>query len=84
MSQFVIEKGIPIPKQIYSRIMPRKYPFDEMEIGDSFLIPLDPMKRKGGRAGMTPNISAAAKRTGFKFTIRTTPDRNSVRIWRSA
>lgn len=36
MGIFKIEKNIPLPKKIRRRI----YPFDEMDVGDSFLVKL--------------------------------------------
>ena len=67
MSQPRIEKNVP---------MPLRYPFAQMEVGDSFAVP--------------PNVSrttvnVAAKRYtdkhGGKFTVRLMPDR-SYRCWR--
>jgi hypothetical protein len=64
-----VEKNIPIPK---------KYPFAEMAVGDSFGL-LPGVKRV--------SVSVAAKRYGEKlgrvFTIRTMPDR-TLRCWRVA
>jgi len=61
-----IEKKIPLP---------RKYPFDEMEVGDSFELPTN-WKRT--------TVAVAALRygkvTGTKFSIRKTPE--GFRCWR--
>jgi len=55
-----VEKGKPIPG---------KYPFDEMEVGDSFLIP-EGVKRH--------TVAVAAlrywRKTGKKFTTRKVPE----------
>jgi hypothetical protein len=62
-----VEKNIPIPK---------RWPFDEMKVGDSFLIP---------PSANRVTVSVAAKRWGEKhnaqFTIRKTPD--GYRCWRT-
>ncbi len=54
MNEYKIEKGIPMPP------IPKKYPFNLMEIGDSFFVPKPPNK-----------VSAVAglygKRHGKKF-----------------
>ena len=61
-----VDKGIP---------MPGRYPFDEMEIGDSFLLPPN-----------TKLISAQVaalrfrKKTGKYFSFRKMPD--GIRVWR--
>jgi hypothetical protein len=39
---FKIEKGIPMPRR--GRPCGSKYPFDQMEIGDSFVIPDEKVK----------------------------------------
>lgn len=62
-----VEKGIP---------MPVRYPFAEMEVGDSFEVP-ENVKRTA--------VSVSAKRYGdkhgMKFTVRLTPERK-FRCWR--
>ena len=54
----------------------RKYPWHEMQVGDSFLAPCDDIR----------TISSAAcwaqHRTGFRFRCRTTS--KGVRVWRIA
>lgn len=62
----VIEKGIPIPN---------KFPFKDMEVGDSFLIPENIPRT-------TVQVAAAryGKPLGKLFTIRKTPD--GARCWR--
>jgi hypothetical protein len=67
-----IEKGIAIPMRATERI----YPFNIMEIGDSFLIPPSSSKR-------SQNALSAAKAAGMKATSRKQPD-GSVRVWRIA
>lgn len=58
--------------------LPAKYPFAQMQVGDSFRVP-DGVSRT--------TISVAAKRFGdknkMKFTVRLTEDR-SLRCWRVA
>ena len=64
----------------------RIYPFPDMEVGDSFAVPLSGDKHlKGG--DMTANrVGLAARRfgrlTGRKFTIRTVREEGVVRCWR--
>lgn len=69
-----IDKGIPIPSGA-GRQGGRKYPFADMEIGDSVFFE--------GSASYGKEHNAArvyGRRTGKKFTARTT--RGGVRIWR--
>lgn len=67
MSHLRIDKGIPLPK---------RYPFDQMEVGDSFAVPEGISRTR---------VSIAAMRYGrdhkMKFTVRQMPDR-SLRCWR--
>ena len=69
MSHPPIDKGIPLPK---------RYPFDQMEVGDSFAVPEGINRTR---------VSVAAMRYGrdhgMKFTVRQMPDR-SLRCWRIA
>ena len=66
-----IDKGIPVP------LNPRRlYPFDEMEIGDSFAVPL------AEHSAIHSATCWRAKRHGEKYTIRRMED--CVRVWRTA
>lgn len=65
----IIEKGIPIPS---IKGNDPNYPFADMEVGDSFLCPIENVK----------NCSSAANRYGarhppYRFTMR------KNRIWRT-
>ena len=71
---FVIEKNVPLPE----KNIRWKYPFDQMEVGDSFAVPEGINRTR---------VSVAAMRYGrehkMKFTVRQMPDR-SLRCWRIA
>lgn len=70
-----VDKGIPIPER------PRKggghkryrYPWDSMEIGDSFFI-------EGGSATASMNVPSRLIDKGWRFSVRTIE--GGVRIWR--
>lgn len=66
---FKIEKGLPIPAETRGR--PKKYPWHEMCVGDSFV------------GGVTARslITRMGKRTGQKFASRKIGE-NKFRIWR--
>lgn len=69
-----VESGIPLPDR--ARVRSPKYPFDEMKVGDSFLIPGDVKK---------PTLIALAARKRHRpklFTVRETSE--GFRIWRTA
>jgi hypothetical protein len=72
MNEIKIEKGLPLVPYNNTR-----WPFDSMEIGDSFLIPSQTK---------SSTVSAAArfhsKIKGTKFSVRKTPDGH--RCWRIA
>ena len=63
-----VESNIPIPG---------KYPFAQMQVGDSFLVPQD-VKRQ------TVNVAALryGRTSGKRFTVRMTPE--GYRCWRTA
>lgn len=64
---FQIEKDTPLPAST------RKYPFPDMEVGDSLT----------GPKVMATSAHAWGRVNGVKFITRTQPD-GTVRIWRTA
>lgn len=70
MSEFKIDKGIPFPSDR------SKYPFEDMEVGDSFVVHPD-------NAGNANSSSAAyaKKCPGVKFRMRKQSE-TETRIWR--
>lgn len=69
---FKIESNIPalMPKASY-----RKYPFNEMKPGDSFLINGD-----AAPSVVSTSTHAFGRKHGWKFSVRKTPDGH--RCWR--
>ncbi len=78
---FVIEKNIPIPARKAARFI---YPFAEMEIGDSFLVPILKEDMKTKRSRITSSVNNGRKRTGYKFTSRYLEAEGGIRVWRFA
>jgi len=64
-----IEKGIPVPP------VRGVWPFGEMEVGDSFLIPAG--REKAGKA----SAWTYGKKHGMRFAVRT--EKKGTRIWRT-
>lgn len=75
----VIEKNIPLPspRNLLSMGRPRIYPFNVMEVGDSFAIPL---KKKNAVAA---TANRYGKNNNMKFATRLM-DNGMVRVWRIA
>lgn len=69
---FEVEKDIPLPK---TRQKLKKYPWDSMEIGDSFLVP----KTEGKNA--RASAYASGFKSGRKYASRLQKD-GTTRIWR--
>jgi len=67
---FVIEKNVPIPPPGQT-----KYPWAEMEVGDSFLVPADK-----GNSAKTAASHFIRRNPGKKFLSRAEGD--ELRIWR--
>lgn len=89
MNKISINKGVPPP--IGAGTPGRSiYPFGEMEVGDSFAVPLSGEKSKGGNDKVTDRISSAVsafkKRAdrGLKFSVHTDRSEGVVRCWRMA
>jgi hypothetical protein len=74
ISPYRIDKNIPLPENIKSSV----YPWEEMEVGDSFFVP----------GGKISTISVAAnyrgKTTGEKYVCRYVSNGtdSGVRVWR--
>jgi hypothetical protein len=88
---FKIEKGVPLPPQERGRGAISKYPFAEMEVGDSFSLPLTGEKGTGGSTyykwdKSTRKLTNAsihhARRHGKKFTVREMKEEGVARCWR--
>ena len=73
-----IEKGVPLPSVGHDR-RPSKYPIKDMQVGDSFFVPLedDPIFT---RARQT--IYVSARRCGVKVAVR--KKEAGLRVWRVA
>lgn len=71
-----IEKNIPIPPRA-------RFPFAELEVGDSFLVPADQVNWNGRTSMVARVANTTGRRLNRKFVCRTNPDR-SVRVWREA
>jgi len=76
--QLSIEKNIPIPVPQNRKRSPIQVCLQQLEIGESFLIPVP----HGTMAKVSGNIGTHAKRVGKKFTLRTLEE--GVRVWRVA
>lgn len=72
---FEIEKGIKIPEDGNRRN--RKYPFREMDVGDSFFVPCTDEEYRKIQSTIK---SATRKITPNDFTVRKVE--NGVRCWR--
>lgn len=71
-----IEKGIPIPLYAGQRGTAAKYPWKDMNVGDSFFVEGADTKQ------MSSAVYGVSKRTGFKFACRSVD--GGTRVWRIA
>lgn len=89
MQTFKIERGVPMPKIHVSR---SSYPFAEMEVGDSFAVPLSGDLASAGKNGdydrTQVRVRSAAcshqRRHGGKFSVRVNKAEGVLRCWRVA
>lgn len=68
----VVEKNIPMPPQGSGR--PTKYPWRDMQPGDSFFVPGETVQSFAG------NLSSRLRNHGEQYRSRTEGD--GVRVWR--
>lgn len=64
MNDFAIDKNVPAPAGSGRRGAPAKYPFSEMEFGDSFEV--DSTKSQSVRT----SAAQFGRRTGRKFSVK--------------
>lgn len=72
-----IDRAIPVPE--HNRRSAKKYPFEQMEIGDSFLVPLAADKSP---SGIYSSIAQAKKRLSINLTSARVE--GGLRVWRIA
>jgi hypothetical protein len=75
---FKIEKNIPITALYAAQV---QYPFGEMQVGDSILVPVPEGQTFGTlRSRLTAASGAYARKNDMKFSQRRIGD--AIRIWR--
>ena len=82
-SKIQIDKHIPIPAVDSSGIGVADFPLSEMEVGDSFVIPVEFNRKQ--QNNICSKIIQHIKRKNLKlrFTVKKDPKSNSIRIWRT-
>lgn len=71
--RYVIDKNVPLPAKATTG-RKSKYPFDLMEVGDSFFVP--------GKVRMASTVGQASRRLGRRFVWN--EETGGVRVWRAA
>lgn len=74
---FQIEKDVPIPETANKRLRTTKYPFRQLEVGDSFFVPLT-----NGQSATKLQRSLASCAARQKVKVQTRCVENGVRVWR--
>ena len=78
---YAIEKNIPVPADSAAG-RKKVYPFSDMNVGDSFGIPVTKETAGQTRARVSSSAAIWGKKTGTKFIVRTLP--GLLRVWRTA
>ena len=81
-SEIKIEKGIPLVKKM--RGFGNEYPWDKMEIGDSFHITMpEGGKISSFQSGIAKNARFYFLYNNKQYKFTTRKDRDGVRVWRT-
>lgn len=83
MSEYKIEKDVPLRESRGGRRF--KYPFPDLEVGDSFFVPLPAGKKLGRHQADMASVAILYRRkrgNGWDYTTR--QEKGGVRIWRTA
>lgn len=75
--RFKIDKGIPIPTPMNLGLTKQ---IREMEVGDSFFIPVEKGNEKTTQRTMSSKLCVATKGTDFQMTVRKVP--GGFRAWK--
>ena len=79
MEKYKIEKGIQLPDRAFG-FGQRKYPFAEMEPGDSFFVPCEDDKKK--RTALRNSIMGSCRRKKGWGKFATRNVKGGIRVWR--
>lgn len=77
---FQLEADVPVPKGTQGR--KSKYPFGEMAVNDSFLVPLGDKAVKNVRANVLSSAFRYRKQVDENFHVITRIEDDGVRVWR--
>lgn len=78
---YKIEKNIPIRFKGISI-----YPFEKMEVGDSFAIPFtneEDLKAKQNKVCITMKKFIVDRKNGWKYCTKRDSTKNEIRVWRT-
>jgi hypothetical protein len=78
MTEYKIEKGIEMPVLMKGRTATVTYPYEKMEVGDSFLVKSD---KKHMINTMCTKNKVMGERLGRKYVARVVE--GGVRVWRT-
>lgn len=92
---FKVESGIPFVSNRGGRgRKPTAFPFDGMDVGDSFLIPCDPQDKKVldswrrklrvAKQRYNEALLADANQGGDEIELRTGVEKDGLRVWMTA
>ena len=72
--KFTIDRGVPMPPVRGNKII---YPFDDMEVGDSFFVP------NVEHGDITPQIAYRRRTRGWARKFTTRKENGGIRVWRT-
>lgn len=74
---YKVESGIPMPSR---KAHNAKFPFKEMQVGDSFLVPFDGEDEGTVRSRIASNCTHQKRRIGRQYATRKVD--GGIRVWR--
>lgn len=80
MEDFNIEKNIPLPRKTKRGVI--SYPFDKMDVGDSFLVPYKERLKSTLASQVHSNAKSYVLRSKLNWVFSTRQEEDGVRIWR--
>lgn len=78
--EFPIRKGVPLPHSSGNTTKQERYPWREMDVGDSFVVPFRGGDVAKQQASVATVAKHASKRHGHKYTTRRLE--GGIGVWR--
>jgi len=83
LTEFSVDKGVPMPIKSERDSLVGKFPLKKMEIGDSFLVQKNHNRKTQNSLSCSIRQYCKSKKIKHKFSVFKDPESDFIRVWRS-